>query len=844
MRQAMNVRSILCVIAFACLIALPGGAQTALGDVNGDSAADAIDVQLTINAVLGLDIGDLNADVNNDFVINAVDVQFVINGALGLLGDLFTITPTGGEIEVATSGGAIVSLVFPANAIIGSADIVIKPQEPVAPAWLNISMEPAGLKFRERVEITVTAPDGVTLDESTSLFFGSPDAPLSVPTIVDLNARTVTAFVASLGYLPDSAKQDVDLDANGNVQAATISCESIEWAVEATIRAIGSDITFDLALRLYEQIKGLAGQDCGSASDRVADLIERTGCDAYREWTDFAATTAPLNFGAYRATIDPIVYWAAELQAAGLNCGFDFLNVVTAETDEFLAFYNEERTPPGGVDRDRFDDLREEAQSLYELANQFVSIGLESQAETLTSELLHPVMTGLRETAWTLTQREDDIVYLMSVTRGGFAILIGDDSAIPGITPPYDFPYEDEEIFADIQLSDTALTVQSEDSDLQIMDTINLGAGDGPGRHTNSDQLMVDEDGCITLSGTIPGLACFGSDSLDRLRIYLDDNFVRNVIRPTPRGNFLASNVVLDISDLFSTAGVTFTEGESYNLTVVREFTGESNCTPLLSGPVDYELFNVLLTTSTFQPQEAVTLTGGSLNASGEASVTFNGVTDTTPQQTVSVSHDGSQPFFSGAAEYADWADVSGWTANYDIDLAGIVGLRETLSDKRFVFNVEQGDITAAAGTTNDPTHVQTVEADATLTATFTVVGDPVEATVDIPLAGGGIAFDVDGTASGSLNFSLSGPTNATFINMTASGTREQISQTLNLPAGTYEITFEAHVESTSQGPVTPTKGGGSYGFSQFYWDGISFIIDLPEKGSEIVWEGNDGNFE
>ncbi len=53
-------------------------------DLNGDNSLDAVDVQLVINAALGVDIGEANADVDQDGAVNAVDVQLVINGVLGL----------------------------------------------------------------------------------------------------------------------------------------------------------------------------------------------------------------------------------------------------------------------------------------------------------------------------------------------------------------------------------------------------------------------------------------------------------------------------------------------------------------------------------------------------------------------------------------------------------------------------------------------------------------------------------------------------------------------------------------------------------------------------------------
>jgi len=55
-------------------------------DINADGVTNAVDVQLVINAALGIDIGILKtaADINGDGLVNAVDVQRVINGALGL----------------------------------------------------------------------------------------------------------------------------------------------------------------------------------------------------------------------------------------------------------------------------------------------------------------------------------------------------------------------------------------------------------------------------------------------------------------------------------------------------------------------------------------------------------------------------------------------------------------------------------------------------------------------------------------------------------------------------------------------------------------------------------------
>lgn len=52
-------------------------------DINEDGEVNAVDVQLVINAVLGLAITG-NANVNGDGGVDATDIQLVINGALGI----------------------------------------------------------------------------------------------------------------------------------------------------------------------------------------------------------------------------------------------------------------------------------------------------------------------------------------------------------------------------------------------------------------------------------------------------------------------------------------------------------------------------------------------------------------------------------------------------------------------------------------------------------------------------------------------------------------------------------------------------------------------------------------
>lgn len=58
----------------------PAGPQ----DINGDTQINAIDIQLIINAVLGIPIAPFVGDVDGDGITNSIDIQLVINSVLGL----------------------------------------------------------------------------------------------------------------------------------------------------------------------------------------------------------------------------------------------------------------------------------------------------------------------------------------------------------------------------------------------------------------------------------------------------------------------------------------------------------------------------------------------------------------------------------------------------------------------------------------------------------------------------------------------------------------------------------------------------------------------------------------
>ena len=58
--------------------------EAAPGDVDRDGRVDAADVQLTVNAALGLGATYADCDIDRDGQVDAADVQLVINAVLGV----------------------------------------------------------------------------------------------------------------------------------------------------------------------------------------------------------------------------------------------------------------------------------------------------------------------------------------------------------------------------------------------------------------------------------------------------------------------------------------------------------------------------------------------------------------------------------------------------------------------------------------------------------------------------------------------------------------------------------------------------------------------------------------
>ncbi len=94
----MFTRLLLVACFFVAFLSLCPAAWALFADVDDDGIVNAVDVQLVINAALGIAVDpSYVVDVDGDGAVNAVDVQLVINAALGIAPPGPSILPASGQ---------------------------------------------------------------------------------------------------------------------------------------------------------------------------------------------------------------------------------------------------------------------------------------------------------------------------------------------------------------------------------------------------------------------------------------------------------------------------------------------------------------------------------------------------------------------------------------------------------------------------------------------------------------------------------------------------------------------------------------------------------------------------
>jgi hypothetical protein len=512
------------------------------------------------------------------------------------------LTSDGGEVEVETRNGALLVMYFPENSIGGEAEITLTPLEPTDKSWLRVELGPPGQQLWQPVEIMVAVPNGVELNEFTSLAFGNGDASYPIPTEIDFNNRMLYATAYSLGYVFDEAKQTVNPH-QIELEVVQLTCPLIVATGHALLETLKIFPNFATGHALYSLIRTITTElECEEDAEQLIEDIREVGCAGLKSAKEDALEPGIeiKNIDDFKRYFVPAYVWAGEAKAVGAtDCGTGSGDVGTDVVETAGSLYDNLSLHfdglAGTMDPDDFEKLRKEAKSLFELASELTALDLGDEANELLYDVFQPVIATLRNLAYAMSRTDEDVVWLTRATAASLGIP-------PGVI---DF---DEKILDDIQYcltTDVKLVSKNGNGD-ELGKVEGLGGGAMPGMQTTTGMLPIMEEGKLTLSGDILGFQCHATpdpiDAEDEIIIRLNGTRVRALSKPRATGDFLAASANIDISQIFNTAGITYTGGQTYTLTIVRkrpQLLNEAEtveyCPLYLYGAREYELFTIEL---------------------------------------------------------------------------------------------------------------------------------------------------------------------------------------------------------------------------------------------------------
>ena len=283
-------------------------------DVNGDGAANALDVQLVINAALGLAV-EHDCDINDDGAHNALDVQLVINAALGMgppepkiepgsgmPGSMVTVTGDG--FNTADTNNNAVFFGAVEMPVVGASQTVLTTAVPITSAGA--------------VDVRVEVNGIIVVDGLTFEILDLPDLTEPAGAVAATAQNNIASVAATVGTFLDPMIQTMDQE-----DAETMG--EVFQMLDAQIEAIGElrdDATED-EKRVVDQVllsSGLAG----ALGDIHTELAKR------KAELDKLDPALAANYGSARgakATFPARYRFTLDWLAARLHHGMEYANV-------------------------------------------------------------------------------------------------------------------------------------------------------------------------------------------------------------------------------------------------------------------------------------------------------------------------------------------------------------------------------------------------------------------------------------------------------------------------------------------------------------------------------------
>ena len=429
------------------------------------------------------------------------------------------IPPTGGSVTVESSSGARLSVSLPAGAVLTATRVTLRAVNPLPGMRARFAIEPSGLDLLAPATITVTLPEGASVDPSLGLSFERTQR-VPVPTEVDVDARTLRSTTFHLGFgdfaaafgsgLPPAVAAE-ESDEFINVEA--IECQLLQESLtDAILRAQAFVGLFppDLATPLIQEYKA-ALLACGSASLAEQEAaMKALACARVESATLNAQVLLVETAQDLRQSLGFLIAAEGIVQAAGADCGIESSTLET-EFDEFLQAYIARINAPGfTASFPTWDALWRELTTCLDIAAMSQEFAVPEAEATIFQELFPALFARLREVAREACDEDENNSFYLDILTGGHLL------AHP-ITPVPEMPaftgFPEPEIVDEMHRCGSSVVAQAKTAQDEILDSATIALDGQPG------SIRVTETGKIVLTGDVLPFNCGGIISRPPLRV-------------------------------------------------------------------------------------------------------------------------------------------------------------------------------------------------------------------------------------------------------------------------------------------------------------------------------------
>lgn len=432
------------------------------------------------------------------------------------------ISSSGGLVSVTNDAGVAMRVTFPPGSVLTRTRVTLTAVAPPAGIRARFKIAPAGLHLTAPATFTMKLADGMTIRDGNVLSFVSGEA-VTVPTTIDVTARTLTATLYHLGFNlepPTSPPPGAAARVTGDgefIDMHDFDCQlARDQFTDAVLRAQAFTGAFppDLASPLILQHRAavLACESADSVAGATAAL-QQYACSNINS-AETQATTTPVESAAdLERVLGALLAAEGIVQEVGAGCHYNSA-LADSTLNEFLdAYIDRINSPDFTRSFPDWDALWGELITCIKVkafAQEFDVSEIEARID---NELFPALFARLREVASIACEEDENNSFYLDIVTGGHA-LNHPITAAPGL--PDNIGISEDVIIDELHRCGSAVDAQARSVKNDVLGSVTVEFDQREGA------LRVTTPGRVVLINNANPFTCAGIVTRPPIRVYAE----------------------------------------------------------------------------------------------------------------------------------------------------------------------------------------------------------------------------------------------------------------------------------------------------------------------------------